>query len=155
MIPSCTCKAQKHAKEKKAQSKVPSKPHGVSFLDFNVVKIEHDKEVAIPSSGSKFHNVPPHALFSVVEGFFGPLRIPLPATPAVLDAEYDTMWRTTRAVKTFGEKTGFSKYTMTLEAHFLRSIHPSVPLRGDPSYLRCYSGAGLDPASSDTPWRWL
>ena len=143
------------AREKKAQNKVPSKPHGLCFLDFNVVTIEHDKEVAIPTSGSKFHMVPPHALFPVIEGFFGPLRIPLPATPAVLDAEYETRWRTTRAVKTFGEKSGVSKYTITLEAHFLRSIHPSVPLLGDPSYLGCYSGAGMDPASSDTPWRWL
>ena len=82
-------------------------------------------------------------------------RVPLPRTPAVLDIAYDSLWRRTRAVKTFGEKSGTGKYTITLEPHVLRSIHPSVPLLGDPSYLGCYSGAGLNDAPSDVPWRWL
>ena len=96
-----------------------------------------------------------HQLLPIVEGFFGPLRVPLPATSAALDAEYTKAWRNTYAVKAHASKSGAMKYTVTLDAHCKRAIHPAVPLKGYPTYLECFSGASCDASPSDVAWRWL
>ena len=97
----------------------------------------------------------PHQLFPIVEGFFGPLRVPLPATSAALDAEYTMAWRNTYAIKTIAIKSGAGKFIGTLDAHCKRAIHPAVPLKGCPTYLGSFSGAPCDASPSDVAWRWL
>ena len=49
--------------------------------------------VNVAASGAK-RLLTLEALFPIVEGFFGPLRIPLPRTPAVLDSRFKSKWRT-------------------------------------------------------------
>jgi hypothetical protein len=143
------------AKILKSKAAPPNQPIGCHFLDLNVVKVVPSEPILIRSTHETFHTLQPDQLFPIVEGFFGPLRMPLPATSAVLDAEYSVQWRHQRAVKHMAKKSGVGKYTQLLEPHLLRSIHPSVPLHGCPSYVGCYSGASCDAKSTDISWRWL
>jgi hypothetical protein len=143
------------AKVKKTNAAPPIQPIGCHFFDLNVVTVVPREPILIRSTHAKFHTIQPNQLFPIVEGFFGPLRMPLPATSAVLDAEYKKEWRHLRAVKEMGSKSGVSKYTHVLKPHLLRCIHPSVQLHGCPSYLGCYSGASCDASSTDISWRWL
>ena len=141
------------AKVKKEKGDPPAQPHGCNFVDFDVQTIVQGQPLVIKTS--KSITLRSHQLFPIVEGFFGPLRIPLPATSAALDAEYGESWRYMRAGKRLGEKSGVGKHTDVLESHLRHCIHPSVPLEGCPSYLGCYSGASCDASATDIPWRWL
>ena len=147
----------------KDQGDAPSQPIGPHFIDIGVTVVKPNKPVVIiegAASGATKKartgiSVDPKKLFPIVEGFFGPLRIPLPRTSAVLDAEYGREWRTKYEVKVLGQKSGVGKYVTVLDPHFRLAIHPAVPLRGCPAYLGCFSGAGCDANETDVVWRWL
>ncbi len=140
------------ASAKKAKGDPPVQPIGPHFIDFGVKVVTPNTPVKIlqgAASGADIA-VEPHALFPIVEGFFGPLRIPLPATTAALDAYYGDAWRTKYAIKSIG-----GKYIRILDEHCRRTIHPAVPLKGCPTYLECFAGASCNASSTDVSWRWL
>ena len=117
-------------KGEQRQGDPPLHPIGPHFIDIGVKVVVPNRPVVIlqgAASGAKHITVEPHQLFPIVEGFFGPLRVPLPRTSAVLDAEYGDQWRTKNAVKTCS-----GKYTRILNQHCRRAIHPAVPLKGRP-----------------------
>ena len=147
----------------KEKGDAPSHPIGPHFIDIGVKVVKPNEPVVIiegAASGATKKartgiSVDPKKLFPIVEGFFGPLRIPLPRTSAVLDAEYGREWRTKYEVKVLGQKSGVGKYVTVLDPHFRRAIHPAVPLKGCPTYLGCFRGAGCDASETDVVWRWL
>ena len=156
----------KAAKVKKEQCDLPPQPIGPHFIDIGVKVVVPNTPVVIAegaaASGAAAAScattrivVEPRQLFPIVEGFFGPLRVPLPRTSAVLDAEYGQEWRTKYAVKTLSRRSGVGKYVCVLDPHCRRAIHPAVPLKGCPTYLGCFHGAGFDASSADVVWRWL
>ena len=158
------CDVLKAAKAKKEKGELPPQPIGPHFIDIGVKVVVPNKPVVIiaettaAASGAankKGIVVEPKQLFPIVEGFFGPLRVPLPRTSAVLDAEYGREWRTKYEVKVLGQKSGVGKYVTVLDPHFRRAIHPAVPLKGCPTYLGCFRGAGCDASETDVAWRWL
>ena len=109
-----------------------------------------NQPIAISEGTASGVRVKPDQLFPIVEGFFGPLRVPLPRTSAVLDATYGKRWRTKYAVRSID-----GKYRCILGPLDRHAIHPAVPLSGCPSYLGCFRGAGLDASAGDVVWRWL
>ena len=147
----------------KEKGDAPSHPIGPHFIDIGVKVVKPNEPVVIiegAASGATKKartgiSVDPKKLFPIVEGFFGPLRIPLPRTSAVLDAEYTRQWRTEYAIKTMTTKSGVGKYAGVLDKNDRRAIHPSVPLKGCPTYLGCFHGAGCDESPADVVWRWL
>ena len=153
----------KQAKVKQERGELPPQPIGPHFIDIGVtVVVPNTPVVIIAESAAAASGAPkngivvePKQLFPIVEGFFGPLRVPLPRTSAVLDAYYGREWRTNYAVKVFGQKSGVGKYVTLLDPHFRRAIHPAVPLKGCPTYLGCFRGAGCDASETDVVWRWL
>ena len=156
----------KAAKVKRERGEKPPQPIGPHFIDIGVKVVVPNKPVVITegaaargaaaaSGATKGIVVEPRQLFPIVEGFFGPLRVPLPRTSAVLDAEYGPEWRTKYAVKTLSPKSGVAKYKAVLDPHCRRAIHPAVPLQGCPTYLGCFHGAGCDASPTDVVWRWL
>ena len=145
------------AKVKKTKGYPPAQPIGPHFIDIGVKVVVPNTPVVIQQGAACGANriiVEPHQLFPIVEGFFGPLRVPLPRTSAVLDAEYGDQWRTKYAVKTLGPKSGVGKYTRILDQHCRRAIHPSVPLKGCPTHLGCFEGASCDASPTDISWTW-
>ena len=144
------------AKAKKETRDPPSQPTGPHYIDIGVRTVVPNAPIVFLQKAASGASIAlqPHQLFPIVEGFFGPLRVPLPATSAALDAEYTMAWRNTYAIKTFGTKSGVGKYIERLDAHCKRAIHPAVPLEGCPTYLGCFSGASCDASPSDVAWRW-
>ena len=142
------------AKLKKVKGNPPAQPIGPHFIDIGVKVVVPNQPILISgdtaASGANSFRVDPNNLFPIVEGFFGPLRIPLPRTGAVLDHEYGKAWRFKRAVKS---ATG--KYHCVLRSADRHAIWPAVPLYGCPAYMGCFQGAGCDASRDDVTWRWL
>ena len=145
-----------------------TRPH---YIDIGVSVIYPNSSVDVAACGAKCPaTVKPHDLFPIVEGFYGPLRIPLPRTSAVLDLHFVQEWRTEAAVRSgalMGRTQGCPKqceteshrymrsYKKVLPEDCMRAIHPAVPMKGCPKYLGCFRGASLDCSESDVIWRWL
>ena len=106
----------------------------------------------IEIKGSQTFEVDPSDVFPIVEGIFGPLRIPLPRTPVCLDREYGGQWRHTRVCKRVSNH-GKGKEERIPGDSVRRCAWPSVPLVSC-EHLRCgYSGAGPRASPGDMPWR--
>ena len=87
----------KIASESRRRGKPIEAPSGSNCLDLEVYTVKPDHHLTI--RGTKKIKVPCADVFPLVEGIFGPLRIPLPRTPCILDAEYGSLWRQTWTVK--------------------------------------------------------
>ena len=135
------------AKAKQTNGVPPQHPIGPHFIDIGVKVVQPEAHLVDCGGNIK---LAPRKLFPIVEGFFGPLRIPLPRTPAFLDAAYHRRWRTNYAIKSTN-----GKYRLQLPARCRCAIHPSVPLKGDPTYLGCFEGAGCESHPEDIVWRWF
>jgi hypothetical protein len=146
----------------------PAAPIGPHYIDIGVSVIYPNSSVDVAACGAKCPaTVKPHDLFPIVEGFYGPLRIPLPRTSAVLDLRFVKKWRTEAAVRSAAlmgrthekklrtEAAVMRSYTKLLPEDCMRAIHPAVPMKGCPKYLGCFRGASLDCSESDVIWRWL
>ena len=82
---------------------------------------------------SKPLTVETHKVFPIVEGIFGPLRVPLPRTPKILDVVYE-QWRTTTKFKSF-DKNGHPTKDHTLSKRICRSVWPDAPLQDAGPFL--------------------
>ena len=146
-------KTAAHLLKKSGQQ--PVAPTGKNYLDFGVARVCPGDDVVIPSNNGKTIVLKPERLFPIVEGYFGPLRVPLPASPAVLDKHYGVAWPRSRAVQTTRPHRCDTTYIGLLQDSQPRVIWPAVPMNGCPSYLGCFSGAGTQKHHSDVEWRWL
>ena len=84
------------ATQKKA-SGPPRAPHGCNCLDIEVYTVKRNAKLHI--QGTKTLIVKSDRVFPIVEGIFGPLRVPLPRSPKILDLEYGSQWRDSLEVK--------------------------------------------------------
>ena len=130
---------------------VPIKhPSGCNCVDVEVYRVVPNKPIQI--KGSQTFEVDPSDMFPIVEGIFGPLRIPLPRTPVCLDREYGGQWRHARVCKRVSNG-GKGKEERIPGDSVRRCAWPSVPLESC-EHLRCgYSGAGPRASPGDMPWR--
>lgn len=125
-------------------------PSGPNCLDLEVYTVTPHKSIII--RGSKNITISCGKLFPIVEGILGPLRVPLPATSRVLDAEYGIQWRHTRSAKVI-RPDGRSSYVKLTCPSARRCVWPAKQLRGCTDLLGGFYGAGLDRSEYDTPWR--
>ena len=124
-------------------------PSGSNCVDVEVYTVMPSKPLIIQGT-SKF-KVSCADVFPLVEGIFGPLRVPLPATPCILDAEYGSQWRNVRMVK---ENRGIQPKMLEAPEQARRCVWPSVPLHSCEDLLGGYHGAGVFPSSKhDIEWR--
>ena len=96
-----------------------------------------------------------HQCFPLVEGIFGPLRVPVMRSTAFLDAHYGPHWRTQCHVKVV-QPSGRSKtvvLTDSVARSVIRRAWPSVELAGCSDIIGGFFGAGVHPAASDVTWR--
>lgn len=138
------------ASESKKQHEPLQSPSGTNCVDLEIYFVKPGSVMTI--KGSNKIKASCAELFPIVEGVFGPLRVPLPATPKILDAEYGSRWRHARSAKVIG-KAARSKYVDVTCAHTRRCVWPSIPLRGCSELLGGFYGAGLDSAEEDVEWR--
>ena len=129
-----------------------SNPCGANCVDVEVYEVHQGSDVVI--KGTKNYTVSTCNLFPIVEGIFGPLRIPVPATCAVLDAEYGSKWRHNHVAKVIG-KSSRSTNMQVQGSRVRRSVWPSVELVGCTSLLGGFCGTGYDAAHDDIPWRFI
>lgn len=140
------------AKKKKAGFEV-KRPSGCNCIDVEVYTVRSNEDITF--QGTKPITVSPDRCFPIVEGIFGPLRVPLMCTPHVLDQEYGVEWRTTRVVKSILGNSRSKPLTLNKDASIKRCAWPSVPLIRCDSLLGGFWGAGVDPRPADIPWRFL
>ena len=95
----------------------------------------------------------PSSIFPVVEGVCGPLRIPLPRTPGMLDAEYGNNWGTERSMKVISGNC--SSKMVSVGAGARRSAWPTIELLDCRSLLGGFWGAGLSQSDDDVNWRFV
>ena len=125
---------------------------GSNCLDIEVYNVVPAKPITI--LGTKKISANTEHLFPIVEGIFGPLRLPLPATPYVLDEEYGSHWSRVREVKVI--HSCYKAKTITVrDAGVKRCAWPTIPLDDCGPLLGAYSGAGVVKSDSDIPWRFL
>ena len=126
---------------------------GPNCLDIEVYNVVPSKPIKIQGTKKKISANTEH-LFPIVEGIFGPLRLPLPATPYVLDKEYGSHWSRVREVKVI--HSSYQSKTQTVrDAGVKRCAWPTIPLYDCGPLLGAYSGAGVEKSDSDIPWRFL
>ena len=130
---------------------VPQAPNGANCLDLEVYVVEPRKPIKI-TGATKTVSVTTAELFPVVEGIFGPLRIPLPRTTAVLNHEYQD-WRDTYKIKVIGSD-GRPRYRTVDAKNMKRAIWPNTLDRVG-SLLGGFQGAGVRHSRTDVPWRFL
>ena len=129
---------------------VPIKhPSGCNCVDVEVYRVVSNKPIQI--KGSQTFEVDPHDMFPIVEGIFGPLRIPLPKTPVCLDREYGGLWRQNRVYKRVGN--GRAKEERIPGDSVRRCAWPSVPIVSCEHLRGGYCGAGPRASPGDMPWR--
>ena len=140
----------KIASESRKKNEPLQSPTGTNCLDLEVYSILPGHTITI--QGSSKIPVSCEHVFPLVEGIFGPLRIPLPASPRILDAEYGSQWRHVRVAKVIGSNG--KSHSVTVETQQIRRCAwPSKPIIGCDSLLGCYHGAGVDPSPADLVWR--
>jgi hypothetical protein len=136
----------------KENNRQPVAPLGSNCLDLEVYVVAPGKQLTI--RGSKPFKVMPYECFPIVEGVFGPLRIPLPRSPAILNAEYGSQWPSSYVVKNVnGSKA--KEVAIKDPSVIKRTIWPSVPLKGCGPFLGAFVGAGCRASDIDLLWRFL
>ena len=126
-------------------------PNGTNCVDIEVYSVLPRAQITIV--GTKKISVRPADVFPLVEGIFGPLRVPLPATPCILDAEYGSQWRHKPQAKVIAPSGRSSMVDVPCGAK--RCVWPSVQLFGCAPLLGGFFGAGMKKSDSDIPWRFL
>jgi hypothetical protein len=136
-----------------ASSANPKKPNGSNCINVEVYYVAPGQRVAI--RGIKTFELRTSDLFPIVEGIFGPFRVPLPATPFALNCEYGSQWRRDFIVKnvTRGNKISYKK--LPADTLVLKSVWPNVPMEGCLHLLGGWYGAGVKESNKDVPWRFL
>ena len=127
-------------------------PSGCNCLDLEVYIVKPLMPLTI--RGSQNIKVSCADLFPIVEGIFGPLRIPLPASPTILDAEYGSKWRSTPSAKVI-TPDGKSQYVDVTSANTRRSVWPSSSLHSCGELLGSFYGAGLNRSDDDVQFRFF
>ena len=126
-------------------------PHGANCIDVEVYTVRPGKQLVV--RGTNKFKVSNEDVFPVVEGIFGPLRVPLPRTPKILDNEYGSQWRTARKPKVIRKGGRAVYHDHGLPDSYLRSVWPNVTLRRCGQFLGGFQGASLEPSKDDVPWR--
>ena len=126
-------------------------PHGANCVDVEVYTVRPGEKLVV--RGTNKFKVSNEDVFPLVEGIFGPLRVPLPRTPKILDSEYGSQWRSSRKPKIIGKGGRAVYHDRGLPDSYLRSVWPNVPLRRCGQFLGGFMGASLKPSTADVPWR--
>ena len=124
----------------------PVAPTGDNCLDLEVYTVT---KAPMNIRGSNRFQVTAEECFPVVEGVFGPLRVPLLRSPVVLKKEYGLQWSSTRLVK---NNNGTYK-TKAAAPLAKRAAWPSMELSDCGPFLGGYVGAGPRASPDDVPWR--
>ena len=118
---------------------VPQNPTGINCIDVEVHTVcaasgamNQQKNIVFRGTDKKIA-LSPSSIFPIVEGIFGPLRVPVPSTTDLLDAEYGKDWRTNRRMKAIAKNCSSSMHTVSDRAR--SSAWPSVELQGCQSLL--------------------
>jgi len=138
---------------KKKVSWPPTAPHDCNCLDIEVYTVSRNAALRI-FKGTVTHSVNPMDVFPIVEGIFGPLRVPLPRTPKILDLEYGSQWRRVYSVKKILKGGRSVMEDISDDLGVRRLIWPSVALSDAEEFEDGYAGAGLDASPKDVPWRY-
>jgi hypothetical protein len=132
-------------------------PTGINCVDIEVYSVAAIKPganvKALVVQGSQAITLTPSAIFPFVERIFGPLRVPLPSTPAMLDAEYTSDWREKREIKTVKGNSACKYAGVPVGAKL--SAQPNILMLGCTPLLGGFWGAGLTESSDEVPWRFL
>jgi len=138
--------------KKAASGANPKRPTGSNCIDIEVYSVAPGQRLNI--RGTNTFSLSTSSLFPIVEGIFGPFRVPLPATPSALNCEYGSQWRREFVVKnvTRGRK---SYKTLPADTLVLKSVWPNVQMHGCPNLLGGWCGAGVRESKNDVPWRFL
>ena len=132
----------------------PEAPRGCNCIDIEIITVPPRQGFYV--CGSEKILVTPVDCFPTVEGIFGPLRIPLPRTPAILDAEYGIQWRHSRQPKAPVPGTSKFKSRAVDCPGVLRVVWPATALDYAESALGGgFVGAGLYASPNDLVWRQL
>ena len=131
-----------------------SGPNGCNCIDIEVYTVRPGEPISIRGS-SKF-KVPTEELFPIVEGMFGPLRVPLPRSPAVLTHEYGSLWRSAYRAKVINA-SGNAKHVDVDPTVTRRAVWPRVDFNSSSckSLLGGFVGAGTVKKPTDVPWRFF
>ena len=134
-------------------------PTGINCVDIEVHTVTAARNANTPRqiivTGQKCGKIPlgPESIFPIVEGVFGPLRIPVPRTPVLLFNEYGADWATVRRMNVIAFKCR-SRVDLVRGA-VKRCSWPTVAIVGCPQLVGGYWGAGTEPTKDDLPWRFL
>ena len=151
---------------KRQQGQQPSQPSGPNCIDVEVYCVQPAATRATPKAGkvqpaapiifkgSKPIKIETKKIFPIVEGIFGPLRIPLMRTPVLLEAEYGKDWATKREIKIVQGSLATRTIELNDSSCRLRAW-PNITLRGCPSLLGGFYGAGVRESAKDVPWRFF
>jgi hypothetical protein len=149
--PTCSgASLKKLASESKAEGRPVANPCGMNCVEVEVYDVHPCKNVFI--KGTKSFHLSCKKLFPLKQGIFGPLRIPVPSTPAALDLEYGKLWRDRRVVKTVLPNGGFKMIHLRRGTSARRCVWPSMPIEGCPSLRGSYFGVGMDASDEDIVW---
>ena len=140
------------ASQSRSRGEPLQSPSGCNCLDLEVYIVKPLMPLTI--RGSQNIKVSCADLFPIVEGIFGPLRIPLPASPTILDAEYGSKWRSTPSAKVI-TPDGKSQYVDVTSANTRRSVWPSSSLHSCGELLGSFYGAGLNRSDDDVQFRFF
>ena len=135
------------------------RPHGCNCVDLEVYVVKPNKKIRIKAT--KPFELSPSDIFPVVEGILGPLRVPVPKTPAALDGEYGTGWPKEHIIKIcqgHGCKTidlgqPVAATSQPVAEIVRRQIWPDCPLQRCDHLLQPYFGASTRASSADQLWR--
>ena len=134
-------------------------PTGINCVDIEVHDVTAargaNKRTRVVMHGAKGKiDLNPPSVFPIVEGIFGPLRVPVPRTTAMLVAEYGEDWGTARSMKVVASNCGSTMVSVNASGT-KRSAWPSVGLLDCQSLLGGFWGAGLTQSDDDVSWRFL
>jgi hypothetical protein len=135
----------------------PLAPTGDNCVDVEVYTVKGRSIQIQGCTAKKPFTVSCAECFPIVEGIFGPLRVPVLRSTVVLDKEYGEDWPTTRKVKlgSIQNQSQPSKWSTVSGDTVRRAAWPNVELPGCPELIGGYVGAGLRPRSDDIPWRFI
>jgi len=132
-------------------------PTGINCVDIEVHTVKAaggaTRKKVVMQGAQKKIALGPSSIFPIVEGILGPLRVPVPSTTDMLDAEYGKDWRTQRSMKVIASNCSSTMRRVSNSAR--SSAWPSVGLRDCQPLLGGFWGAGLEHSKDDVPWRFL
>jgi hypothetical protein len=149
----------KRAKQSRIYNEPMQHPTGINCVDIEVHDVTAARgankrtRVVMHGANGKI-DLTPHSVFPIVEGIFGPLRVPVPRTTAMLVAEYGGDWGTARSMKVIASNCGSTVVSVNASGT-KRSAWPSVGLLDCLSLLGGFWGAGLTQSDDDVSWRFL